>query len=47
MKLDLDSSVLFRPDGHTVHDFDRRFQLEDDGKIPTDKKFRWRMIEEI
>ncbi len=25
MKWDLDSPVSFRPDGHTVHDFDRRF----------------------
>lgn len=46
MKWDLDSPVSFRPDGHTVHDFDRRFQLEEDGKIPIDKKFRWKMIEE-
>lgn len=44
LKWDADSPVTFRPDGHTVHDLDRRFQLEDDGKIPTDKRFRWSML---
>lgn len=46
MKWDKDSPVSFHPDGHTVHDFDRRFQMEDEGKVPTDRKFRWRMIEQ-
>ncbi len=33
--------------GCTVHDFDRRFQLEDDGLIAVDDKvFRWSMLEE-
>lgn len=45
LKWDEDSPVTFRPDGHTVHDLDRRFQLEDDGKIPTDKRFRWDMLD--
>ena len=45
MKWDLDSPVTFKADGHTVHDFDRRFQLEDDGVIPTDKAFRWDWLE--
>lgn len=45
LKWDADSPVTFRPDGHTVHDLDRRFQLEDDGKIPTDKRFRWDMLD--
>lgn len=31
--------------GHTVHDFERRFQMEDDGLIsPDDKVFRWAML---
>lgn len=47
MKWDLDSPVSFHSDGHTVHDFDRRFQLEDEGKIPTDRTFRWKMIEQV
>ena len=45
MKWDLDSPVSFKSDGHTVHDFDRRFQLEDEGRVPTDRKFRWKMLE--
>lgn len=46
MKWDLDSPVSFKADGHTVHDFDRRFQLEDEGRVPADRKFRWKMLEE-
>lgn len=46
MKWDLDSPVSFKADGHTVHDFDRRFQLEDEGRVPTNRKFRWKMLEE-
>lgn len=45
LKWDEDSPVTFRTDGHTVHDLDRRFQLEDNGKIPTDKRFRWSMLD--
>lgn len=42
LKWDTDSPVTFHADGHTVHDFERRFQAEDDGFIsPDDKKFRW------
>lgn len=47
LKWDKDSPVTFKPDGHTVHDFDRRFQLEDDGFIYTDdKQFRWSCLDE-
>ena len=45
MKWDSDSPVSFHPNGHTVHDFDRRFALEDKGMVPTDRKFRWKMLE--
>lgn len=39
--------VTFKADGHTVHDFDRRFQMEDDGLIYQDDKiFRWSMLNE-
>lgn len=45
LKWDSDSPVSFHADGRTVHDFDRRFQLEDDGLIsPDDKIFRWDML---
>lgn len=47
LKWDKDSPVTFKADGHTVHDFDRRFQMEDEGLIfPDDKVFRWSMLEE-
>lgn len=46
LKWDTDSPVSFHPDGRTVHDFDRRFQLEDEGKVPTDRTFRWKMLED-
>jgi hypothetical protein len=47
LKWDADSPVTFHADGHTVHDFDRRFALEDEGLIsPDDKIFRWAMLEE-
>ena len=44
LKWDTDSPVTFRPDGHTIHDFEKRFALEDKGIVPTDKKFRWNML---
>ena len=45
MKWDLDSPVSFKADGHTVHDYDLRFQMEDDGIIPADGQFRWDWLE--
>lgn len=46
LKWDKDSPVTFKPDGHTVHDYDRRFSLEDDGLINPDERFRWTMLDE-
>lgn len=47
LKWDADSPTSFRSDGHTVRDFDRRFQLEDDGFIAEDdKSFRWSMLDD-
>lgn len=46
LKWDNDSPVSFKPDGRTVHDYDRRFQLEDEGFIRADKRFFWRMLDE-
>lgn len=46
LKWDNDSPVTFHADGHTVHDFDRRFQLEDDGLINPGERFKWSMLEE-
>ena len=45
LKWDLDSPVTFHADGHTVHDFDKRFRMEELGQIPTDRTFRWYMLE--
>ena len=45
LKWDTDSPVTFHPDGHTVHDFDKRFQAEDEGLLTAnDKTFRWDML---
>lgn len=46
LKWDNDSPVTFKPNGRTVHDFDKRFIMEDDGALPKDKPFRWRLVEE-
>lgn len=46
LKWDIDSPVTFHADGHTVRDFEKRFQLEDDGKVDPSKKFYWRYIKE-
>lgn len=46
LKWDNDSPVTFHADGHTVHDFEKRFMMEDEKSIPDDRKFRWWMIDE-
>lgn len=47
LKWDTDSPVTFKADGHTVHDYDRRFALEDAGLLsPDDKVFRWSMLDD-
>lgn len=46
LKWDNDSPVTFKTDGHTVRDFERRFQMEDDGLISADDRvFRWEMLD--
>jgi 3'-phosphoadenosine 5'-phosphosulfate sulfotransferase (PAPS reductase)/FAD synthetase len=45
MRWDKDSPLTFKADGHTVHDFDKRFQMEDENTIPTDSTFRWGMLD--
>ena len=44
LKWDKDSPVTYHPDGHTVHDFDERFRLEDEGLIDPNEPFRWSML---
>lgn len=46
MKWDQDSIRLFDPHGHTLRDFERRFQMEDRLHIDTDANgFKWEMID--
>lgn len=46
LKWDVDSPVSFKADGHTVHDYDERFRLEDEGLIPGNQPFRWSVLDE-
>lgn len=47
LKWDNDSPVSFKADGHTVHNFDRRFRLEDEGLLSAGNRvFRWKMLDE-
>lgn len=46
LKWDSDSPVTFKTDGHTVHDFDKRFEMEELGLIDIKKPFRWKMLDE-
>ena len=47
LKWDKDSPITFKPNGLTVHDFDKRFFYEDAGKVPADRRFKWRMVDEL
>lgn len=46
LKWDKDSPVSFKADGHTIQDFEKRFQLESQAKVPMDRTFKWEMIME-
>lgn len=46
LKWDKDSPITFKADGHTVHDYDRRFEQEEQGLVPKDRTFRWAMLDE-
>lgn len=45
LKWDVDSIITFGSDGRALHDYDKRFELEDMGLIDPDRRFRWKMIE--
>ena len=47
LKWDKDSPVTFKPDGHTVHDFDKRFALEDAGMILPSDPWKWGYLNDI
>lgn len=46
LKWDADSVRTFLPNGHTIHDYDKRFQMEDNWHILPDKRFRCKMLDE-
>lgn len=47
LKWDADSPVTFKADDHTVRDFDRRFEMEDDGLTTKNEPWRWNYLNEI
>lgn len=47
LKWDADSPVTFHADGHTVHDFDARFALEDEGLISKDERWSWSYLDAV
>lgn len=47
LKWDADSPVTFHADGHTVHDFDARFALEDEGIISSDERWSWSYLDAV
>lgn len=44
LEWDPHSPVTFKPDKHTVADYDARFTAEDAGLVPIGSKFRWSML---
>lgn len=47
LKWDSDSPVTFHADGHTVHDFEERFALEDEGLISKDERWSWSYLDAV
>ena len=47
LKWDADSPVTFKADGHTVHDFDERFALEDQGLITPSENWKWAYLKDM
>jgi hypothetical protein len=47
LKWDADSPVTFKPDGHTVKDFDERFALEDQGLITPSDAWKWAYLKDM
>lgn len=47
LKWDSDSPMKFKANGHTLHDYERRFQLEDEGFLtPGDPRFKWAVLDQ-
>lgn len=45
LQWDNESQRVFRTDGRTIHDLDKRFQLEDEGYMLMAAKFKWEMLD--
>lgn len=45
LKWDIDSPIPFTANGHSVHDYDKRFEAEELGLVPMNRKFRWKMLD--
>ena len=45
LQWDLESLITFSANGKTVHDYDKRFEMEELGFVPMNKKFRWKMLD--
>lgn len=46
LKWDSDSPVTFKADGRTVHDFDERFALEDEGFVKPGERWLWKILDQ-
>lgn len=46
LKWDQDSPVSFKPDGYTVHDYEKRFALEDEGFIDPNARWEWAYLKD-
>lgn len=47
LKWDKDSPAPFRTDMRSARDWDKRFRAEDAGLVPLDRRFRWKMLDEL
>ena len=47
LKWDNDSLFSFKADGYTVHDYDKRFELEDQGLIKDSDRYAWKKMKKI
>lgn len=45
LQWDKDSQIIFKPNGHTVNDYDKRFAMEDKGVIHKEDTFRWDFLD--
>ena len=46
MKWDLDSPTNFDAHGYTVHDFDKRFEMEDKGIVKETDIWYWKYLKQ-